>query len=147
MVVKYGAFPKGLAIVSGILAFYLAGIALVSHPFGFAGSAIVLLIWGVFLKLVAFGFEPQHFRTLRASPQEHSPSRGKDPDGRPDVSRIVRTATAPPPKPTDRILPGSGRDLVASARLTSQAHQPQDQAADKEARKEDQAWAEMFRVL
>lgn len=146
MDVRYGTFPRGLAIVSGIIAFYLAFISLISHPLGFAGSAIILYFWGLFLKLIAFGFEPNKFRVLR-EPEKSKKSLPDfiDPNQAPDVSKIVESVTKPKAKRNNRILGAAGQIPTVRDRTLGQVHQNHDLEA--EAREEDKAWAEMFRAL
>ena len=149
MAVRYGVFPRGLAIVSGVVAVYLALVALISHPLGIVGSAIIMLIWGVFLRLIAFGFEPEHFKILdEPKKAERPPSPELGPDELPDWSKIAESICSPPPteEASSRVLPSGGRNQVAQSRIIGQARQGKSSAPDAE-REEDKAWAEMFRAL
>ncbi len=150
MAVKYGTFPRALVIVSGVIATYLAIVALVSHPFGFAGSAIIMLLWGLFSKLVVFGFEPQHFLVLGGpkKKKEKPPLQELGPKELPDWSGIAESicSTPSPEGASDRVLPGANRSQVAKHRIIGRPAQEEDSTLAAE-REEDKAWAEMFRAL
>jgi len=150
MAVKYGTFPRGLVIVSGVIATYLAIVALVSHPFGFAGSAIIMLLWGVFSKLIAFGFEPQHFLVIGEpeKKKEKPPLQEIGPKELPDWSGIAESicSTTSTEGASNRVLPGASRNQVAKHRIIGQTAREEDSTLAAE-REEDKAWAEMFRAL
>ncbi len=148
MAVKYGKFPRGLAIGSGIVAIYLAGAALVSHLLGFVGSAIILFLWGCLLKLIAFGYEPQYFRIIEEEvKKEKPPLQELGPKEFPDWSEIVASIQSVPDPAggPDRILLASNRGQVAQNRVIGQDPQETDPEADE--RREDKEWANMFRAL
>ena len=152
MAVKYGKFPRGLAIGSGVFAIYLAGAALISAPLGFVGSAIILFLWGCFLKLIAFGYEPQHFRIIEEEPKKEKPPLQKlDPEEFPDWSEIVASIQSVPDSAEgpDRILPESNRGQVAQSRVIGQDPHQDSREVDSEAeeRREDKEWANMLRAL
>jgi len=103
MAESYGRFAKGLAISTGLFAAFLAATLIISHPLGIALAALVLLVWGFFLKIVAFIFEPQHLQTYRGEPEiefksypdsyAHLNPEEAKPGEYPDVSRLVEIAT------------------------------------------------------
>ena len=140
MDVKYGRFPRTLAVVSGVIAVYLALVALISGLFGFVASAIILLLWGAFLKLIVFAYQPEYFKVLREPKKERVLLK----DG-PDSSGIVEAVTAPLKEGPDRILRSANRNPVAQSRVVGKVHQEADPEVGE--REEDRAWAEMFRAL
>jgi hypothetical protein len=141
---RYGKFPRGVAIISGAMAVYLALIALISHPLGFVGSAVVLLAWGVFLRLLAFAFEPESFKILTEPKKRAAYDQDVAPNELPDVSGIVAAATRPLAQ-KDRILGGSAQYSTSSGRIVDGVHQERDYRSEE--RVEDKEWAEMLRAL
>ncbi len=145
MGVRYGTFPRALAVVSGIFAAYLALVSLVSDTYGFVGSAIIMLIWGLLLKGLTFAYEPEHFKVLRGPERKKFEFPDVGPDEYPDTSALTASVLTPPKERTNRVLPGSHRQPVAQDRIIGKTHQDSDlESAERE---EDRAWAEMFRAL
>jgi hypothetical protein len=132
--ITYSPIARTLAVVSGVITACLCLAGLAINPLGgLLVSSILILLWGIFLKLIAFMFEPTHFATL------------KEPETSPDIPELVQAAMASSRSSSSRILADSSQGLKASNRVLGQTDPNAPEPTEDW--EEERAWAEMFRAL
>jgi len=108
-----------------------------------------MLLWGLFLKVLTFAYEPEHFKVITGEEKpEKPPLQDLEPNQLADWSSIASSIQSAPSQeePSGRVLAGTMRKQVAHDRVIGKS-QSESKTPEQIEREEDKEWADMFRAL